>query len=98
MSNPQTPFDKNVLTRAGIAGLVLAGLGVGLFILVWIVLGEAGVADFPRLFASLCVPPAVIAAIVGGYMLVVRPGEDAQQPRAAQREETAPPPAEDSAE
>ncbi len=73
MSNSPSPLNKNNLTRAGIAGALLAVFGIVLFISLWILLGAAQVASFPRLFASLCVPPAVIAGIVGAYILIKRP-------------------------
>jgi hypothetical protein len=66
----QNPFDMKLLLRVGGAGIILALVGVGLFVLVWNSLGQAGVADFPRLFASICVPPAGIAGIIGLYLLI----------------------------
>jgi lipopolysaccharide export LptBFGC system permease protein LptF len=71
------PIEPKQITRAAIAGLVLSGLGIGLFVIIWNVLGSAGVADFPRLFAAMCAPPAIIAAIVGFFLLIVRPYEPA---------------------
>ena len=73
MSNSPSPMNKNILTRAGIAGALLAVLGIVLFIILWVMLGSAQVASLPRLFTSLCVPPAVIAAIIGAYILIKRP-------------------------
>jgi lipopolysaccharide export LptBFGC system permease protein LptF len=55
-----------------IVGAVLAVAGIGLFVLVWLVLGEAGAAPAPRLFSALCLPPAVIALLLGAYVLVLR--------------------------
>ncbi len=73
MSNSPPPMNKSNLTRAGIAGIGLAILGIVLFIVLWVVLGSAQMGNFPRLFASLCVPPAVIAGIIGAYVLIKRP-------------------------
>jgi len=64
-NGPDTPTRQ--LSRAAIAGAVLAVLGVGLFILLYVLLSDA--PDLPRLLVSLCVPPAVMAVIVGGYLL-----------------------------
>lgn len=77
MSSDQGPSSINQRTvfRAGIAGLILAGIGVGLFILTWDVLGSFDVPDAPRLFAAICMPPAGIAAIIGAYLLAVRPAK-----------------------
>jgi hypothetical protein len=71
----QNPFDMKLLLRVGGAGIVLALVGIGLFVLVWNALGRAGVADFPRLFASICVPPAGIAGILGLYLLIFYPSD-----------------------
>jgi hypothetical protein len=35
-------------------------------------MGGAGVETFPRLILSLCIPPAVIALIVGAFILFAR--------------------------
>ncbi len=66
------PMNRKGLTRATIAGTVLAVTGIALFAVLWIALGHAGVAVFPRLITSMCVPPLVIALIVGGYALISR--------------------------
>ncbi len=58
--------------RALIAGAFLAVLGVVIFVLLWAALGSAGVANAPRLFISMCVPPAVIGLVVGLYALFGR--------------------------
>ncbi|MBE2184124.1 MAG: hypothetical protein IAE89_11905 [Anaerolineae bacterium] len=58
--------------RALIAGAFLAVLGVVIFILLWASLGGAGVANAPRLFISMCVPPAVIGLVFGLYALFGR--------------------------
>jgi hypothetical protein len=70
----QPPIEGKQLMRAGLAGLILAGVGIGLFVLIWNAF--SGLSDFPRLFAAICIPPAVIAAMLGVYMLVVRPNQD----------------------
>jgi hypothetical protein len=73
MTNSPSPLNGRNLTRAGIVGAGLALLGIVLFIVLWVVLGSFNLASMPRLFASLCVPPAVIAGIMGVYILVRRP-------------------------
>lgn len=74
----QNPLDTRMLTRIGLAGIALAVVGVVLFILVWNTLGRADVADFPRLFAAICIPPAGIAGIMGIYLLIARPYDDSR--------------------
>ncbi len=61
-------MNTGQLTKALIGGGVLALAGVGLFLLIYIGLGDA--PDSTRLFTALLVPPLVIALIVGGYYLV----------------------------
>jgi lipopolysaccharide export LptBFGC system permease protein LptF len=58
--------------RVALVGALLSVLGIGLFVLLWVVLGSAGVANAPRLFAAMCIPPLVIGVIVGAYALYMR--------------------------
>jgi len=68
MSSPNMPHnDRQRLQRALVFGALLSALGVVLFLGFYIVLGSLESA--PRLFLSLCVPPAIIALIMGVYML-----------------------------
>ncbi len=73
MGEDKNPLETKLFVRVGLAGLALSFVGIGLFVLVWNVLGQAGVADFPRLFASICIPPAGIACVMGVYLLIFRP-------------------------
>jgi len=72
------PPKKNQLSQAGIAGIVLAIVGIGLFLGIYFGLQGAGVGDFPRLILALCVPPAVMAALIGIYMVATarKPPDD----------------------
>jgi hypothetical protein len=72
MAQTPNPFEKRTMLVALGAGLALAALGVILFVAVWVALGNAGVGNAARLFASLCVPPAIIGALVGGFSLFQR--------------------------
>lgn len=65
--SPQT-LGKSNLARAGGAGVVLALLGIGCFVLLYSLLGEVG--QVQRLLISLCSPPALMALVVGAYMLI----------------------------
>ena len=73
MSKTPVPVSQRTFLRAGIIGAGLGFLGVGVFIGLWILLDQAGIADFPRLITALCIPPALIALIIGLYMLIVQP-------------------------
>lgn len=69
----RTPgFDGRKLLRGQGMVAVLALLGILLFAILWQSLGAWGVANLPRLVISVCLPPAVIALIVGVYFLVFR--------------------------
>ena len=70
-SNSPNPLNRRNLSRATFAAVILAVGGIALFIALWIAL--AGLDQFARLMLSLCIPPALIAAIVGGYLLLVQP-------------------------
>lgn len=72
MSKSPLPL-KPALSKAAIAGAVLALFGIVLFGVIWVVLSNAGVPANPRLFAALCIPPGVIAGLIGVYILVARP-------------------------
>lgn len=69
MSENQPPpsLDKQHLNRMLIGGLVLAFIGVGLFLGLFAAFSDLESA--PRLFIAGCVPPAVIALILGVYVL-----------------------------
>ena len=73
MSNSPSPLNGRNLTRAGVIGLVLAVLAIVLFLVLWVILGSFKLDAMPRLFASLCVPPAVLAGIMGIYILTRKP-------------------------
>lgn len=67
-----TPAGRPNLSKPLIMGAVLAVLGVVLFLVIYIALAESEAVI--RLFVAMCVPPAVIASIIGVYVLVARPG------------------------
>jgi lipopolysaccharide export LptBFGC system permease protein LptF len=69
----QTPTPTPPLRTPLIVGGVIAGAAVVLFIVLWVILGSAGVSNTQRLFISLCVPPAFLAAGVGAFVLFRRP-------------------------
>lgn len=70
MSQNPNPLNRQSLSRASIAGLGLAIGGIVLFFVLYIVLGNMGVDALARVIVALCVPPAVMASIVGGYFLL----------------------------
>lgn len=72
-------LDRKLISRAGIAGFGLSLFGIGLFVLIWVLMGEAGANNFTRVVLSVCVPPALMAAMVGVYMLLVRPANGSDQ-------------------
>lgn len=72
MSN--TPFNRDNVPRILAAGAALAVIGVVAFILLWVMMGN--VATLPRLLVAMCIPPAIIAAILGVYILVTRAKDD----------------------
>ena len=62
------PPSSNRLLKAASIGFGLSVLGVILFLLLYF--GLSGVAALTRLLIAMCVPPLVIALIIGGYALV----------------------------
>lgn len=60
-------MDSSRLAPALVIGAVLAAGGVGLFLLLWNIF--SGMGELPRVVLSLCLPPAMMAVLVGGYFL-----------------------------
>ena len=52
MSNSPSPLNGRNLTRAGVAGAVLALLGIVLFVVLWVVLGTLKI----RMLCRVCSP------------------------------------------
>lgn len=73
MNQPPDPLNLLHLARASRIGLVLVVAGVVLFLILWAILGNAGIGQIPRLALSICLPPALIALAVGGYFLWIQP-------------------------
>lgn len=70
MSN--TPLNGNNLPRIAAIGAILAVFGIVLFLVLWAFMGSMGVDSLPRLIVSLCLPPAILAVILGVVILVRR--------------------------
>lgn len=67
MTNPDPkPFAG--LGRASVFGVGLSIFGIIAFLVLWFAL--SGLDSLPRLLTSLCVPPGLIAVIVGGYRVI----------------------------
>jgi len=73
MTNSPSPVNRRNLTRASVVGVILAVLAIVLFVVLWFGLGSLKLDTMPRLFASLCIPPAIIAGLIGVYILIRRP-------------------------
>jgi lipopolysaccharide export LptBFGC system permease protein LptF len=72
MGNTPSPFDGKRIIRESGVGVALAVVGIVSFIVLWVALGSTGMANAPRLFTSMCVPPVIIAALFGIYMVIVK--------------------------
>ncbi len=72
MSNSPNPVSRRALSRGVIIGAVMGGAAIILFVLLWIVLGGVGLSNIARILLSLCIPPAILAALMGIYILVWR--------------------------
>ena len=62
--------DNKLISKTVIAGLVIAAAAIGLFFILWLAL--ASLEPFLRLFLSVCVPPALMAGVIGVYILSTR--------------------------
>jgi hypothetical protein len=65
----QPPAGRPDLSRPLVTSAVLGLTGIVLFIVLYAALAETD--SVARLLIAVCVPPAVIAAMIGIYMLVV---------------------------
>lgn len=72
MSNSPNPVSRAALSRALVIGAVLGIGAIILFVVLWVALGSTGLNDLARLFLSICIPPAIVAALIGGYLLIWR--------------------------
>lgn len=70
MTQPPNPMQQQ-LSRALVLGAIAAIAAVLLFVVVWMALEGAEPAI--RLFSALCLPPGVLAIIIGAYILLVKP-------------------------
>jgi hypothetical protein len=68
MANSPNPLDTN-LSRPLIIGGVMAAGGIVLFLILYAALTSAGVDALTRVVVALCIPPAIMAVLVGGYFL-----------------------------
>ncbi|MCU0479981.1 MAG: hypothetical protein MUE54_02070 [Anaerolineae bacterium] len=69
---PPNLIDKKAISRIGIIGAILGIFTIGLFIILWSVLGNIGMSNFPRIVASVCVPPTILAFLFGIYFITTR--------------------------
>ncbi len=72
-------MNNKLISKTLLAGLALAVAAVGLFLVLWFALGN--LEPFLRLFLSVCVPPALIAAVLGVYILSTRHRAPSAMPR-----------------
>lgn len=68
----EKPLGGQNLARASVFGVGLSVIAIVVFIVLWVVLGNLGMDQLPRLLLSLCLPPLIIALVVGGYALMRR--------------------------
>lgn len=61
----------NSLLRALVIGGILAGGGIGLFLLLYFVV-MTNAESLVRLMTSLLIPPLIMALLVGGYFIITQ--------------------------
>lgn len=69
MTNPEPNKPGNTLLKTLLPATGLSVIGIVLFIVIYSVLTQNEVEPFPSLIAALCVPPAIIAVLIGFYIL-----------------------------
>lgn len=78
MNNIPGPV-KQGLSKASVIGAILGVFAIILFVILWTVLGQLGLESLPRLFGAMCIPPAIIAGLMGAYILLVKPGSSPEE-------------------
>ncbi|MCB9456753.1 MAG: hypothetical protein H6671_12265 [Anaerolineaceae bacterium] len=73
MSESPQPLNSKNLSRATIIATGMGIIGIVLFVVLWALLSQTDLDAIARLIIAFCVPPALMAAGVGAYMLL-RPG------------------------
>jgi len=69
MTNPDPNQPTNPILKTLIPASILGIVAIGLFLLIYSVLSQNDVGQFPSLVIALCVPPAIIAVLLGLYIL-----------------------------
>ena len=69
----QSPLNQKTMSKATVIGVSLSVGGIVLFIVLYVLLGNAGMEQFPRIALAVCAPPTLMAALLGGYFLLTRP-------------------------
>jgi len=69
----QSPLNQKSMSKATVIGISLSVGGIVLFLVLYALLGNAGVEQFTRIALSVCAPPTLMAALLGGYFLLTRP-------------------------
>lgn len=66
MSENQNPLQTQPIGKIVMAGIGIAITSILLFGLIWFGLGQADIAQLPRLAAAVCVPPGIMTLITIG--------------------------------
>lgn len=69
MTSPDQKPPTNPLIKTLIPAFALSVLGIVLFLVIFSLLSQNDVGQFPSLIIALCVPPAIIAVLIGVYIL-----------------------------
>jgi uncharacterized RDD family membrane protein YckC len=64
-------MDMQRLLKAQLVVVVMASLAIGLFLLIYTLMGDSTPAA-TRLFTALLVPPLILVLLGGGYFLFFR--------------------------
>jgi hypothetical protein len=73
MNKDTGPVIRQSLSKASVIGAVMAMGGIVLFVVLYGVLGNMGIQASMRILIALCIPPAIMALLIGGYFLLFRP-------------------------
>lgn len=73
MSQTPNPVNRKNLGRASLIGFALGAFAIVLFVVFWLMLDSLGLSRVPRLLVAICLPPAILAGLIGLYILVIQP-------------------------
>lgn len=69
MTKPEPKQSTHPIIKTLIPATILGAIGIGSFLLIYMTMSQSGVGQFPSLILAFCLPPTIIAILIGFYIL-----------------------------